>query len=93
MGKFGKKNIVSSDMSNYMIGIIGPSGFGKSTLMYKTCEKLFGDEGYIILDIGAENGIAAINGAVSEHTPTFGKLKEVIDDIVKKYQITIWQKP
>ena len=36
MGKFGKKNIVSSDMSNYMIGIIGPSGFGKSTLMYKT---------------------------------------------------------
>ena len=22
MGKFGKKNIVSSDMSNYMIGII-----------------------------------------------------------------------
>lgn len=83
MGKFGKKNIVSSDMSNYMIGIIGPSGFGKSTLMYKTCEKLFGDEGYIILDIGAENGIAAINGAVSEHTPTFGKLKEVIDDIVK----------
>ena len=76
MGKFGKKNIVSSDMSNYMIGIIGPSGFGKSTLMYKTCEKLFGDEGYIILDIGAENGIAAINGAVSEHTPTFGKLRE-----------------
>lgn len=83
MGKFGKKNIVSSDMSNYMIGIIGPSGFGKSTLMYKTCEKLYGDEGYMILDIGAENGIAAINGAVSEHTPTFGKLKEVVDDIVK----------
>lgn len=83
MGKFGKKNVVSSDLSNYMIGIIGPSGFGKSTLMYKTCEKLFGDEGYIILDIGAENGIAAINGAMSEHTPNFGKLKEVVDDIVK----------
>ena len=83
MGKFGKKNVVNSDMSNYMIGVIGPSGFGKSTLMYKSCQKLFGDDGYMILDIGAENGIKAISGVVYEHAPNFGKLKEVVDDIVK----------
>ena len=83
MGKFGKKNEVSSDLSNYMLGIIGPSGFGKSTLMYQTCDKLYGDEGYIILDIGAENGIAAIAGAVSEHVPTYATLNEIVMDIVK----------
>ena len=83
MGKFGKKNTVSSALNDYMIGIIGQSGWGKSTLMYKTCDKLFGDDGYMILDIGAENGIAAIDGAISEHVPNFGVLNEIVTDIVK----------
>ena len=83
MGKFGKKTVVSSDMSNYMIGIMAPSGFGKTTLMYKVCEKLFGDEGYIILDTGSENGVKAISGVVAEHTPNFSKLNDVVTDIVK----------
>ena len=83
MGKFGKKTVVSSDMSNYMIGVMGPSGFGKTTLMFKTCDKLFGEDGYMIFDIGAEQGTKAIDGVVYEHVPNFGKLKEVVDDIVK----------
>lgn len=83
MGKFGKKTVVSSDMSNYMIGVMGPSGFGKTTLMFKTCDKLFGEDGYMIFDIGAEQGTKAIDGVVYEHIPNFGKLKEVVDDIVK----------
>lgn len=83
MGKFGKKNVVSKALNDYMIGIIGPSGFGKSTLMYNVCEKLYGDEGYIILDMGAEKGVKAIEGAVYEHVSSFATLNEIVTDIVK----------
>lgn len=81
--KFGQRVEVSTNMSDYMIGIMAPSGFGKTTLMYQVCEKEFGPDGYIILDAGHENGVAALQGAVAEKTPTWKKVKEVIDDIVK----------
>ena len=83
MGKFGKKVNVSTDLSNYMIGIMGPSGFGKTTLMYQICEKEFGPDGYIILDMSAEDGVAALQGATAEKVTTWKKMKEVVDDIVK----------
>ena len=83
MGKFGKKTVVSKNMGDYMIGIMAPSGFGKTTLMPRVCERLFGDDGYIILDMGMEDGTAAINDIVAERVDTFKKLKDVVDDIVK----------
>ena len=83
MGKFGKKTVVSADLSNYMLGILAPSGFGKTTLMCNVCKKLFGDEGYIILDMGAEDGVKAISGAIAERVPNYMKLTEVVNDIVK----------
>lgn len=83
MGKFGKKNIVSRNMNDFMIGVMAPSGFGKTTLMYKTCDKLFGDTGYIVCDMGSENGISALDGVVAERVPTWKRFKEIVDDIVK----------
>lgn len=83
MAKFGKKIKVNNGMENFMIGIMGPSGFGKTSLMYHVCQKKFGDEGYILLDLGDEDGVAAIDGVTAEHVPTFKMLKEIIDDIVK----------
>ncbi len=83
MAKFGKKNVVSKNMNDFMIGVMAPSGFGKTTLMYKTCDKLFGDSGYIICDMGSENGVAALDGVVAERVPTWKKFKEMVDDIVK----------
>ena len=83
MGKFGKKVTVSTSINDYMIGIMAPSGFGKTTLMHQVCEKEFGSEGYIILDMGTEDGVSAIEGAVAEPVPTWKKMKEVVDDIVK----------
>lgn len=81
--KFGSKVTVSRNMNDFMIGVMAPSGFGKSTLMYKVCDKLFGDEGYLLCDMGDENGVAAINGVVAEKVPTWKKFKEIVDDIVK----------
>ena len=83
MGKFGKKVTVSTNLNDYMIGVMAPSGFGKTTLMYQVCEKEFGPEGYIVLDMGTEDGTAAIDGIVAEPVPTWKKMKEVVDEIVK----------
>jgi hypothetical protein len=83
MGKFGKKVSVSTNINDYMVGIMAPSGFGKTTLMYQICEKEFGSEGYIVLDMGTEDGVSAIEGVVAEPVPTWKKMREVVDDIVK----------
>lgn len=83
MGKYGKKVSVSTNINDYMVGIMAPSGFGKTTLMYQICEKEFGSEGYIVLDMGTEDGVSAIEGVVAESVPTWKKMKEVVDDIVK----------
>jgi GTPase SAR1 family protein len=83
MGKFGRKVNVATDLSKYMIGVMAPSGFGKTTLMYQVCEKEFGPDGYIILDMAQEDGVAALQGAVAEKVTTWKKMKEVVDDIVK----------
>lgn len=83
MAKFGHKVEVKTDLSSYMIGVMAPSGFGKTTLMYATCEREFGPDGYIILDMSMENGTAALQGATAETVPNWQKMKEIVDDIVK----------
>ena len=42
-----------------------------------------GDEGYIALDIGKEDGHDAINGIVSEKIPDWAKFKEFCDDVIE----------
>ena len=81
--KFGNRKRVSKNVNDFMIGIMAPSGWGKTTLMYKTCEKLFGPDGYIIADMGDEDGTAAISDVAAEQIPTWKRFKEMVDDIVK----------
>ena len=81
--KFGNRKSISKNVNDYMIGIMAPSGWGKTTLMYETCEKLFGPDGYFIADMGDEDGTAAINDINAEQITTWKKFKEVVDDIVK----------
>lgn len=83
MAKFGKKNVVSNDMSSFLIGVVAPSGWGKSTLMYEVCEKLYGGDGYICADFGLEDGYAAIADATVEKCPNWKHFKDMVDDIVK----------
>ena len=77
MGKFGKKVSVSTNINDYMVGIMAPSGFGKTTLMYQICEKEFGSDGYIVLDMGTEDGVSAIEGVVAEPVPTWKKMSSI----------------
>lgn len=83
MGKYGKKNVVNTDLSRYIFGLLGESGIGKTTTMYKICDKLFGEDGYIVLDCGKEVGTNCINGVVSERIENYKKFIEVTDDIIK----------
>lgn len=82
MAKFGKKVEINLDPLKYNCAILGTSGIGKSTLAKKVCEKLAGENGYIALDIGKEDGHKAITGIVSETVEDWDKFEEVIDDIV-----------
>lgn len=83
MGKYGKKNEVDLNPIHYNIAILGESGIGKTTLAKEICEKLVGEDGYLHLDLGKEDGASAIQGIVSEPVEGWNKLKDVVEDIVE----------
>ena len=81
--KFGKKNVIKVDPLKYNIGIIGESGIGKTSLMKEVCERLAGEDGYMIMDIGLENGIDAIADAQYDTFPDFETLSDFVEDVVE----------
>lgn len=80
---YGKKNVISTDLSKVILGLLGEPGIGKTSTIYKMAEQEFGDEGYLLLDVGSEWGSEYINGVVAEQTETFKKFLEVTNDIIK----------
>ena len=60
--KFGKKNEVKINPLAYNLALIGESGIGKTTIIKQYCEKLAGENGYMFLEIGKEDGADAIEG-------------------------------
>lgn len=60
--KFGKKNEIKIDPLAYNMMMIGESGIGKTTVIKEYCEMLAGEDGYIFLEMGKEDGADAING-------------------------------
>lgn len=59
---FGRKNVIKIDPLQYNIGLIGESGIGKTTIIKEMCEKLAGEEGYLFVECGKEDGADAISG-------------------------------
>ena len=60
--KYGKKNEINLDPLAYNLALIGESGIGKTTVIKHYVEKLAGEDGYIFLEIGKEDGADAIHG-------------------------------
>lgn len=60
--KYGKKNEIKIDPLKYNLMLIGESGIGKTTIIKEYCEKLAGEDGYMFLEIGKEDGADAIAG-------------------------------
>lgn len=77
-----KVNKISERLEDYSICLGGESGIGKTTLMVETCEREFGEDGYVIFNAGKEQGIDCIDGAVYEDIEDYKKLDSVIKDIV-----------
>lgn len=82
MSKYGKRNKVSENLGDYNICVLGESGIGKTTLMVQTCQKLFGEDGYMILNMGKEDGIDCIDGASYEDIPNFKVFDAITKDII-----------
>ena len=90
--KIGKRNKVSHNIFSFNIGLIGESGIGKTTLLYKVLEKLCPD-GYLFAECGKEDGEEAIeninavkvidwNSDYDEEANTVG-FRTLVDDIVE----------
>jgi len=95
--KYGKKNVIKIDPLAYNIGLIGESGIGKTTLAKEVCETLVGENGYIIANVGREDGIDAIAGAIYEDIPDWDTFDEFTEDIIenkltdyKDLKVIIW---
>ncbi len=80
---FGKRNKVSNDIGSYTVGLIGESGIGKTTTLSKICEKVFGSDGYILLNVGKEYGVSAIADITYEDVPDYKTWNEITKDIIK----------
>lgn len=81
--KFGKKNTIKIDPLAYNLAIIGESGIGKTTIAKEICETLAGEDGYLILNIGKEDGVDAIEDAMYEDAPDWKTFNAIVTDIVK----------
>ena len=81
--RFGQKNHVKVDPLAYNTILLGEPKIGKTTLIRDVCEKLVGEDGYMFLDVGKEDGSDAINGIVAEPVWDWEKFDDVITDIVE----------
>lgn len=80
---FGKRSVVSNNIWDFSVGLIGESGVGKTTTISAVCEKIVGADGYILLDIGKEWGVNAISGVTYEEVPDYKTWNEITKDIIK----------
>lgn len=81
--KFGKKNVIKIDPLAYNVGLIGESGIGKTTLAVEYCERLAGEDGYILANIGKEDGVDAIPDAIYADIPDWDTFEEFVEDIIE----------
>ena len=83
MSKFIKRNKIKLNPIHYNLGLLGESGIGKTTLAKQACEELVGEDGYVILNIGKEDGIDAIDGAIYADIPDWKTFDEFTKDVIK----------
>ena len=80
---FGKRSAISENLNDYSLMLCGESGIGKTTVLSRLCEMEFGEDGYLLLNTGDEDGVSAIDGVTYEDIPTYKKFVEVTNDIIK----------
>lgn len=80
---YGKRSKISDNLYDYSLMICGESGIGKTTVISEVCEKEFGEDGYLLLNTGDEEGVSAIDDVTYEDVPNFKKFVEICNHIIK----------
>ena len=80
---YGKRSKISDNLYDYSLMICGESGIGKTTVISEVCEKEFGEDGYLLLNTGDEEGVSDIDDVTYEDVPNFKKFVEICNDIIK----------
>lgn len=91
--KFGRKNEIKLDPLAYNLMLIGESGIGKTSTIHEYVEKLAGEDGYLFIETGHEDGGDAIAGLNYVNATTWDEdydkdantigFKTLVDDIVE----------
>lgn len=77
-----KKNKISENLNDFSICLCGESGIGKTTTMVRACEKEFGEDGYVILNMGKEQGIDCLEGASYVDIPTWKHFEAAVKEFI-----------
>ena len=83
MAKYGKRSSISENLNDFTICLLGEAGIGKTSTIAEACEKEFGADGYMILDMGKEQGMEALEGYSYETCEDWKKFDDVTKDIIK----------
>lgn len=83
MAKYGKRSSISENLNDFTICLLGEAGIGKTSTIAKACETEFGADGYMILDMGKEQGMEALEGYSYETCENWKKFDDVTKDIIK----------
>lgn len=83
MAKYGSRNVVKEGLENFILGVMGESGVGKTTLFRNVCEKLFGADGYFIANCGKEDGIDCIDNVSYVDVPDAKTFFDFTNDVIK----------
>lgn len=80
---FGKKNVVSKNIFDYNIMLLGEAGVGKTTTIADVMRKFCNDNQYLMLQIGKEDGCKAISGLMWDSVRTWKEFTSFVDEVVK----------
>lgn len=80
---YGKRSKISENLNDYSLMLCGESGIGKTTVISELCEMEFGEDGYLLFNVGDEDGVSAIDDVSYEDIATYKKFVEVTNDIIK----------
>ena len=78
-----KKNKVKADLCNYSILLNGIGGVGKTTLFFSVCEKLYGEDGGLMINCGEEPIPSHIPNANYLQADTFEDVISYVDELCK----------
>lgn len=78
-----KKNKISENLNDFSLCLCGESGIGKTTTMVEACEKEFGEDGYVILNMGKEQGVDCLENASYVDIPTWKHFDAAVKEFIK----------